>query len=265
MNDSADAGDTRIRLIIRADDFGVCHSINVATAKGLSEGVCTCAGAIVPGPWFPEAAQMCQEHPEWDIGVELAVTSEWQEMRWRPVSPLADVASLVDGDGFFHPTTQAFLAADPKIDEVEREVRAQIELAMRHGIRPSYFAHHMGALRQTPELLALTHRLAREYGAVNSRLTNENHVYPERGVPPESFTDGWVAAIREAKPGVNLLITHLGTDTPDLNALHSIGNGHCPAPARAASLAAATDPRVRAVIKEKRVELIGYATLRRSG
>ena len=50
-------------------------------------------------------------------------------------------------------------------------------------------------------------------------------------------------------------------DTLELNALHAVRDGHCPAPARAASLAAATDPRLRETIEENRIELIGYKAL----
>jgi len=251
------------RLIVRADDFGICHGINVATARGLSEGVVTCAGVIVPGPWFPEAAAICRAHPEWDIGVELALTSEWIEMRWRPVSPLADVRSLVDEDGYFHRTTDAFLEARPDIKEVEKELRAQLEMAGRHGIRPSFFDHHMGASRRTPELKALTDQLAEEYGAVNSGAWGENRLRPHPAgcVVPEEMIGGWIAAIRSAQPGVNLMVAHLGTDTPEMQALHIAHNNHCPAGNRSACLAAVTDPCVRHAIEEKGIELIGYRQL----
>ena len=67
-----------IRLIVKADDMGAAHGINVGTIDAYKNGVVTTTNVIVPGPWFPEAARMLRENPGLDVGVHLAITSEWE-------------------------------------------------------------------------------------------------------------------------------------------------------------------------------------------
>jgi len=62
-----------IRLIIRADDMGFCHSANMACIKGYREGIITTVEVIVPGPWFLDAAKLLAENPGPDAGVHLAL------------------------------------------------------------------------------------------------------------------------------------------------------------------------------------------------
>src|SRR5262249_40127137 len=112
-----------------------------------------------------------KENQDIDVGVHLALTSEWERVKWRP---LTNAPSLVDGDGYFRPMTRqrndfppntGFIDAKPILGEVERELRAQIETAKRHlGKRVSHVSAHMFAARATPDLQTLTRNLAKEYG-----------------------------------------------------------------------------------------------------
>ena len=56
----------------------------------------TSVEVIVPSPWFPEAVEMLKEHPDLDVGIHLALTSEWDNVKWRPVS---DAQSIRDENG----------------------------------------------------------------------------------------------------------------------------------------------------------------------
>src|SRR5262249_58828791 len=135
------------------------------------EGIVRSVEIIVPGPWFLDAVRRLKEVPGLDVGVHLTLTSEWERVKWRP---LTHAPSLVDADGYFRPMTSqrpdfppdtGFIDANPKPEEVERELRAQIEMPRRHlGGRVSHVSAHMGAAGATPALRALTERLAKEYG-----------------------------------------------------------------------------------------------------
>ena len=59
--------------------MGAAHGINVATIDAYKRGVLTTTNVIVPGPWFLEAARLLKENPGLDVGVHLALTSEWDE------------------------------------------------------------------------------------------------------------------------------------------------------------------------------------------
>ena len=130
----------------------------------------TTTNVIVPGPWFLEAARLLKENPGLDVGVHLALTSEWDNVKWRPLST---VPSLVDADGYFFPMVQPRAGAAPgpasrkaagTIAEVERELRAQLDMAKRHLPQATYTWNHMGFTSVSPDVAKLVLRLSKEYG-----------------------------------------------------------------------------------------------------
>jgi hypothetical protein len=73
---------TDIRLIVKADDMGAAHGINTATIDAYRRGIVRTTNVIVPGPWFLEAVKLLKENPGLDVGVHLAITSEWDNVKW---------------------------------------------------------------------------------------------------------------------------------------------------------------------------------------
>lgn len=114
------------RLIVRGDDMGFSHSGNEALIKCFREGIETSIEVLAPSPWFPEAVRLLAENPGVDVGVHLALTSEWDNVKWRPLTPCP---SLVDPDGYFFPMLRPnkdypgrAVSEQPwKMEEVERE------------------------------------------------------------------------------------------------------------------------------------------------
>jgi predicted glycoside hydrolase/deacetylase ChbG (UPF0249 family) len=149
-------------LVIHADDLGMAHSVNRATFEALRLGWVTSASILVPCPWFPEVVRFARAHPEADLGIHLALNSEWTTVRWGPVSPLDRVRSLLDPDGYF-PLLETTVAERALPEEAERELRAQIERARAAGVRITHLDSHMGALYGTAGLLDVYRRLAGEY------------------------------------------------------------------------------------------------------
>ena len=259
---------TEIRLLVRADDMGVAQSVNEGCIQACRSGIARSVEVIVPGPWFLDAVRPLKENPDIDVGVHLTLTSEWERVKWRP---LTDAPSLVDADGYFRPMTKqrpdfppdtGFLDAKPKLDEVERELRAQIELARRHlGDRVSHVSAHMMAAVATPELKALTDRLVKEYG-----LRTEPAGLKFAGTfGTNTFTSdqrekALVNLLEKLQPGDWLLVEHPGYDTPE-----ALGMGHKGyenvAQDRANVRRAMTSDLVLNVVKERRIKLIGYDDL----
>ena len=125
------------RLIVRGDDMGFSHSGNEALIRCFSEGIETSIEVIAPSPWFPEAVKLLAEHPQVDVGVHLALTSEWDNLKWRPLS---SAPSLRDEDGYLFPMIwpnenypgRALKQHPFTITDIEAEFRAQIELVKKH-------------------------------------------------------------------------------------------------------------------------------------
>jgi hypothetical protein len=89
-----------------------------------------------------------QQHPDVDAGLHLTLTSEWKDYRWGPLSGKSQVPGLVDKEGAMWASV-ADVVKNASADEVEKEVRAQIERALAFGFRPTHFDSHMGTLFET--------------------------------------------------------------------------------------------------------------------
>lgn len=97
---AADATAGEIRLIIQGDDMAAAHAINTGTIRAYKDGIVRTTNVIVPGPWLLEAVQLVNENRGLDVGIHLALTSEWSLVKWRP---LTNAPSLADANGFFLP------------------------------------------------------------------------------------------------------------------------------------------------------------------
>ena len=212
-------------LVLHADDLGMAHSVNRATFEALEKGWISSASILVPCPWFPEVATWARAHPEADLGIHLALNSEWTSFRWRPLGAGPEVASLVDDQGYF-PLVETTVAAKAKPAEVERELRRQIDRARSAGIRLSHLHSHMGALFQNPALLAVYEGLGKTYGLPlllqRSGDGGRDDALIDRvlSIEPGVPASGWMAAYQKLldplPPGAYEVIVHLAYDDEEM-------------------------------------------------
>ncbi len=174
--------DARV-VIVHADDLGMCHAANVAFAQDLAFGIVTCGSVMMPCPWVPELAAWCRAHPEADVGVHITLTSEWDRLRWRPVSTVDPQSGLLDKEGYMW-RTNADVYAHMNPEAAIAEMRAQIELALKLGIDVTHIDTHMGTVMH-PLLLPAYIQLAIEYRipAMLPRIPQER--LSEWGVDPK--------------------------------------------------------------------------------
>jgi len=221
-------------LILHADDLAVAHSVDAASLDALDRGFISSASIMVPCPWIAEVAAYARAHPNADLGLHLTITSEWETYRWGSVESRDRVPSLHDSAGTFWNETQP-VAVNARPQEVERELRAQVERALALGIRPTHLDSHMGALFATPELFAAYVRVARDYRLPFLALRGDPHSPPamlsEKDVlldaaviaGPEVPRDQWKAfylkAVADLEPGLTEMIVHLGRDDAELQAV----------------------------------------------
>ncbi|MDH5685202.1 MAG: polysaccharide deacetylase family protein [Hadesarchaea archaeon] len=254
-----------IKLIMRCDDLGFCHSANLAFEKVYKEGILTSAEIMVTPPWFNEAVEIARKNPKLDLGLHLVLTSEWQFYSCGPILSVTEVPSLVDNEGHFFPSKRSFLAARPKPAEVEKELRAQIEKALKKGLNISHLSTHMFAAKFTPKLKAITKKLSAEYKLPISGDVGEKRGewLPTYDVPHLKKEKVLAGILKKLTPGLWMIVNHPGLDTPEMRAMKTVGLGepgelkHVAAH-RAAETKALTSKRIKQIIKNRKIKLISY-------
>jgi predicted glycoside hydrolase/deacetylase ChbG (UPF0249 family) len=229
------SADTKL-LIIHADDLAVAHSEDSASFEALDRGTVTSASIIVPAPWLTEVADYAKVHPDADLGLHLALTSEWKTFRWGAVESRDKVPSLLDSAGTLWPLT-ALVAKNAKPQEAEQELRAQVKQAMALGIHPTHLDSHMGSTFATPELFAVYVKVAHEFHLpfLAVRLNDERAkllsllsdkdivvdsvVIANPSVRPDQWKEFYLDAVKNMKPGLTEIIVHLGHDDAELQAV----------------------------------------------
>jgi predicted glycoside hydrolase/deacetylase ChbG (UPF0249 family) len=224
------------RLVLHADDLGMAHSVDRAIFEALEKGWVSSASILVPCPWFPEVARWARAHPDADLGIHLALTSEWTSYRWRPLSGPAEVPSLLDPDGYL-PLVETTAAAHAVPAEAEKELRAQVDKARAAGIHLTHLDSHMGTLFQNAPLFERYRSLGASYGLpillarvpdpagqaappFLTRAAADALVDRVLEITPGVSADGWEAAYEKMlaplPPGTYELIVHLAYDDEEM-------------------------------------------------
>jgi len=132
-------------LILHSDDLGMSHASNLGTIEALEFGMVTSVSMMMPTPWVPEFAKYCLENPGVDVGLHLTLTSEWDDYRWGPVAGKLATPGLVDKFGCMWDSVGEVIE-NATADEVETEIRAQIDRAEAMGLDITHIDSHMGTL-----------------------------------------------------------------------------------------------------------------------
>ena len=222
-------------LVIHADDLGMSHSVNRASFEALEKGWITSASILVPCPWFSEVARWAKQHANADLGIHLALTSEWTDLRWGPVSGASRVPSLVDARGYFPPDTPD-VAHNAKMPDVEYELRSQIDSVNNAGIQLTHLDMHMAGMVSSVELFGVYRELRDEYRLPILLEPSGTHGLPTGvSVPAEEATvqrivsmepgvatndkdwlDWYKKTLAPLPPGVYQLIVHLAYDDEEM-------------------------------------------------
>jgi predicted glycoside hydrolase/deacetylase ChbG (UPF0249 family) len=258
-------------LIINADDFGMCHSSNMATARALTEGVASSTTLMAPCPWALHAMQLLRAHPEIPFGVHLTLVSEFTGYRWGPLASTSSVPSLVDGSGFFFSDDRIpELLAQANLHELEIEFRAQIDAVLDAQLKPTHLDWHCIADGGRDDIFELSLSLAREHGLalrVHGRANADRLRHDGLPVIDHSLLDSYhmgsdeksaryVQLLRELPPGLTEWAVH-----------PSLGNAESQAlepdtwQIRKADFDFLISPEAREIMDEERIVLLDYRAL----
>ena len=250
------------RLLITADDFGMCHAINDGIVRSMTDGVVTASNLMPPCPWIGEAVRLAKQY-KLPCGVHFTLTSEWDRLRWRP---LTVAASLREKYGFF-PQTIEELETTADDDDVVIELTEQVRLLRLMGLQPTHADVHMlSSDDRRPsalKLMAVVKRvaLAEHLPMPRERDASSRYVYVNQqmmisGRAPDAI---WAKLESWTEPGIYHLFCHPGESSAELDYLCSLEGGGSPwaNTYRINDLAFVTDPATRSRIVELGFELVG--------
>ena len=223
-------------IIIHADDLGETHAVNAAAIQALERGAVNSASMMVPCPWFPEIGDFAKSHPDADLGLHLTLTSERVYYRWGPVAPGDQVPTLIDENGYLRHDWDDHPRIDPK--QVEIELHAQVERALRMGVHPTHLdSHQYRLIMNGKELFDAMLRVAhgyklpvfvtRDWFAQYPYLASsigpddvvlDHTVTIDPDVPAQKWVDFYLTALKNLQPGVTEFVIHPGFDDEELRA-----------------------------------------------
>ncbi len=277
-------------LILHVDDVGMSYDTELGTIEAIEKGVANSLSVMMPTPWVPHAVEWIKSARP-DAGLHLTLTSEWKSYRWGPVAGKPAVPGLVDPEGALWPNV-ASVVKNATADEVEREIRAQLDRARTMGFEPTHMDSHMGTLFANDAFLARYIKVGIEQkipimfpGGHNFYISQSN---PGRdaearelgrriwagGLPvlddlhnnsydwkTEDKVDRYIDAVRGLKPGVTMMIMHCTRPTEVFAQISNSGT------TRLGDLKAMLDPRLRKALADERIVLTTWRELmeRRKG
>jgi predicted glycoside hydrolase/deacetylase ChbG (UPF0249 family) len=273
-------------VIFHVDDAGMSHDSNVGTIEAMEQGVATSTSVMYPCPWVVEMAQYAKKHPDADIGLHSTFTAEWDIYRWGPIAGKKAVPGLVDEEGcLWHGEDEAAKNATP--DEVETELRAQLDRATTMDLKPTHIDTHMGTVFTRPDFLERYVRVSAENGIPvmvpggHAQYLTQNA--PELvggvkalgemvwalGLPvlddvhtgfgcenPADKKAQILAFLHDMKPGLTQFIVHC--TRPSENFKNIAGSG----PMRLAELEALTAPEVKKAVADEKIILTTWRELK---
>ncbi len=249
--------------LIRLDDMGMSHSVNMGVKQVIETGIPVSASIMFTCPWYQEAVDILKEHPEVSAGIHLTLNAEWKNYRWGPIVGREAVPSLVDEHGYFLPARSLLFSRNPKVSEIEKELRAQIERAVSSGIKIDYVDYHMGAAVQTLELRKIVEGLAAEYDLGMVYYLGEKSSSATYFPVFDAKLDSLLSNINSVGPGINLQVVHVATDTPEMRALVDLNTFGLKDMGlhRASELEAIISPEFRNALKANNIKSITYRDL----
>ncbi|WP_460077258.1 ChbG/HpnK family deacetylase [Roseibium sp. ROS1] len=224
---------SEIRLLVRVDDAGSSWSSNIGCLRACTDGIARSVEVMMPCPWTSHAATLLNAHSEIDVGIRLTLTSEWDAVKWRP---LTQAASLTDELGNFLPlltqrdgdSRRCLSEANWSLDEVSNEFRAQIVIGLSMFKNVSHISSHM--IRHfkdfDPRLGDVISDLCLEFGLDDDgfghglpRIEGYSKFPRETGHRVEAF----VQQLDELGEGTYIFIDHPAVTSSELSATRHVG------------------------------------------
>jgi predicted glycoside hydrolase/deacetylase ChbG (UPF0249 family) len=246
-----------IRLIVQADDCGMCRAVNEGIALAKTDGILTQTSVMAPTPWFAEGALMTKRLGL-ATGLHVTLTCDWEYLRWGPLTP---APSLRDTDGLFKRTVKG--AAEGTAEDGVAEANAQIDRALSFGLNLEYIDPHMG-LSIIPAYEAACARLGLKFMYPGVEPRHHFDSITVLSVQSRKDRPAWFAEfLEQLPPGTHMVQSHPAVASEELRAVtpEDAENYFWVESTRVPDLDAICAPEVRKVVESRGIELISVAEL----
>jgi len=268
-------------LIIHADDAGLSHSQNMATIQSLEKGIVNSYSIMVPCPWFYEMAVFAKNNPQFDNGIHLTLTCEWENYKFGPVLPVSEVPSLVDEYGYFYKKREQ-LKEKASAEDVKNELQAQIEKAIKFGIKPTHIDSHMYSVGASSKFFDIYRDLGKKYDLpvlINQQLMKMVGLNPELNIKEEDFiidkayvgefeyfkngklSDYYDSLLEKLSSGLNLILIHPAFDDNEMKGI-TVNHPNFGSEWRQIDFNYFTSEQNKLKLKKNNIELITWSAIK---
>lgn len=171
------------KVIINADDFGMCEANTIGILSAHKNGVLTSATCMMNMPYAKLALEQAQKYPEFGVGIHLTLTVG------KPL--LNEGKSFTDEQGFFkrpssYPDKQPHADKEELYNEWKAQLEKFIEIA---GKKPTHIdSHHH--VHMLPWHIDVAVRLAKEYDIPMRQRDKVSDIYEYVKVDERFYKDG---------------------------------------------------------------------------
>jgi predicted glycoside hydrolase/deacetylase ChbG (UPF0249 family) len=271
-------------LILHVDDAGMSYDSDLGVMESIEKGVANSLSVMMPCPWVPHIVKWIKKTNA-DAGLHLTMTSEWDDYRWGPVAGKAAVPGLTDPEGALWDNVP-LVTQHATADEIEKEIRAQLDRARTMGFEPTHLDSHMGTLfdradymeryikvgieekipvmfpgghnfyigQDSPERVAMAKAMGRKIWDGGLPVLDDLHNRSYDWKTTDK-TDKYIEAVKGLKPGVTMMIMHCTRPTEVFPHISSSTD------VRLGDLNAMLDPRLRKAIEDEKIVLTTWREL----
>ncbi len=255
-----------IRLLVRADDMGNSWGRTLGIIKAYKEGIVTSTSIMPPSQFFNESVMLCKANPSLTVGLHITLLAT----RTRSVLSPDIVPSILTPNGFFYESLDELNNANPKVEEIEKEIRAQIGKARASGLHFVYLDWHRAVPNEAMEIMM---KICKDQKLIYGQDNHPRHIgenmYGFIRIPfmPESFPskilpDGqrtYYSAPALSQDEQQLFLDRLNNLQP--GQWEGVVHPGLAEPNRASVTELLCSPETKEIIKRKNIQLVSYYDL----
>ena len=189
------------RIIVTADDYGMCDQVDRAIDAGIENGIITTTNVMLNMETLSNASNLRSRYPQISIGIHWNVTTG------KPVSNPEEIPSLVDQNGVFWSVSvfkQKYRSGEISPTELEKELEAQYDMFEKTCGKPDYWNTHENSSLETKaykifEKVAVKHAIpaTRTFQRVYYDKINLGFKGALRELAVKHFLNFWFKRIRK--------------------------------------------------------------------